>query len=34
VFLKILEDLNEAKRKEANEKWKIGIRELNMEDGK
>jgi len=34
VFLKILADLTEAKRKEANEKWKIGMRKLKVEDGK
>ena len=34
VFLKILADLREARRKEATEKWKIGIRELKVEDGK
>ena len=34
VFLKILADLTEARRKEANEKWKIGMRKLKVGDGK
>jgi len=34
VFLKILADLTEARRKEVNEIWEIGMRKLKVGDGK
>jgi len=34
VFLKILADLTEARRKEVNEIWEIGMRKLKVGDEK